>query len=366
MRKASALVALLLAAFGVEAALTREAGPRPALRLVPVATLQAPVHAAAPRGERGRLYVVERAGRIRVLAAGRVLARPFLDIRRLVGLGGERGLLSVAFHPDHAANGLLYVAYTARGSGAVTVAEYRRAGAQADTASARVLLSVPHEHGPYHNGGQLAFGPDGRLYVGIGDGGYAGSQPDPNGNSQNRDVLLGKLVALEPLARDARPELVAYGLRNPWRFSFDRSSGDLWLADVGWRTNEEVNHLPRGSTGLVNFGWSVYEGRRRRSTDVALDPAGRLVSPVHTYPTNIAGNCSIVGGFVYRGRAVERLRGRYVFGDYCSGRVWSLPARGGRARLEPIRAPQLVSFAEDAAGELYALRLGGRVLRIAD
>jgi glucose/arabinose dehydrogenase len=346
---------------------TAEAAQRPALRLVPAATARAPVHVAAAPGERGRLYVVERAGRIRVLAGGRLRGQPFLDIRGLVGLGGERGLLSMAFHPDHAANGLFYVCYTAR-SGAVTVAEYRRMGDRADPASARVLVSVPHEHGPFHNGGQIAFGRDGALYVGVGDGGYSGQSPDPNGNSQNRDVLLGKLIRLEPLGR-ALPAIVAYGLRNPWRFSFDRANGDLYLADVGWRTNEEVNYLPAASTGLVNFGWSVYEGRRRRSTTVELDPAGRLVFPVHTYPTNLRGNCTIVGGFVYRGRAVARLRGRYVYGDYCSGRIWSLVVRGGRSsrpRLEPVRARDLVSFGEDAAGELYAVTLTGRVYRFAD
>jgi glucose/arabinose dehydrogenase len=343
------------------------ASPRPALRLVPVARVQASVHAAAAPSERGRLYVVERAGRIRVLAGRRLLAEPFLDIRRLVGLGGERGLLSVAFHPGHAANGRFYVCYTSRGSGAVTVAEYRRSGGRADPSTARVLVSVRHEHGAFHNGGQLAFGPDGLLYVGVGDGGYAGSSPDPNGNSQNLAVLLGKLFRLDPLAADPRPEFVAYGVRNPWRFSFDRANGDLYVADVGWRSTEEVDYLPAGSSGLVNLGWSVYEGRRRRSTTVEQDPAGRLVFPVHTYPTNIRGNCAITGGFVYRGRAVPRLRGRYVFGDYCSGRVWSLVVRGGRAsrpRLEPVRARFLTSFAEDAAGELYAVTLGGRVYRI--
>jgi glucose/arabinose dehydrogenase len=361
--KVLALAAPLLAVGGADAA-----SPRPALRLVPVATVQAAVHAAAPRGVGGRLYVVERAGRIRVVAGRRLLARPFLDIRRLVGVGGERGLLSVAFHPGHAANGLFYVCYTARASGAVTVAEYRRVGDRADPSSARVLVSVPHDHGPFHNGGQLAFGPDGLLYVGVGDGGYAGQSPDPNGNSQNRAVLLGKLFRLDVGAADPRPELVAYGLRNPWRFSFDRLSGDLYVPDVGWRSTEEVNYLPAASSGLVNFGWSVYEGRRRRSTTLELDPAGRLVFPVHTYPTNLRGNCTVIGGFVYRGRAVPRLRGRYVFGDYCSGRIWSLVVRGGRAsrpRLEPVRAPLLTSFAEDAAGELYALTLRGRVLRFA-
>jgi glucose/arabinose dehydrogenase len=287
-----AIAAPLLAVGGADAA-----SPRPALRLVPVATAQAPVHAASAPGASGRLYVVERAGRIRVLAGRRLLAQPFLDIRRLVGVGGERGLLSVAFHPDHAANRLFYVCYTARSSGAVTVAEYRGVGDRADPSTARVLVSVPHDHGPFHNGGQLAFGPDGLLYVGVGDGGYAGSSPDPNGNSQNRGVLLGKLFRLDVSASDPRPELVAYGVRNPWRFSFDRANG-----------------------------------------------------------------------FVYRGRNVPRLRGRYVFGDYCSGRVWSLVVRGGRAsrpRLEPVRAPFLTSFAEDAAGELYVLTLRGRVLRFA-
>jgi glucose/arabinose dehydrogenase len=325
-----------------------------------------PVYVTAPASEPERLYVVQRNGLVRVLARGRLQQGAFLDLRGRVAAGGERGLLSIAFSPRYATDRLLYVCYTDREK--VHVVELREAGGRVDTAAARVLLSVTHDESPYHNGGQLAFGPDGLLYAGFGDGGYIGPQPDPHGNSQNLDVLLGKIVRLDPSAAAPRPEVVAYGLRNPWRFSFDAATGDLVIGDVGWFGAEEVNVRPAATTALVNFGWSVYEGRRlrRRGEPVELNRSGELTWPVHTYPTGIAGNCSITGGYVYRGRRVARFVGRYVFGDFCSGRIWSARLAGGRAtgmQAEPFRARMLSSFGLDAGGELYVVSMCSRGCR---
>jgi glucose/arabinose dehydrogenase len=339
------------------------ASERQALSLRLVASgLEEPVHATAPRGERGRLYVVERAGRVRVLENGAVRAQPFLDIRRLVGsAGGEQGLLSLAFHPRYAQNRRLYVNYTDR-SGHTRVVEYRSNGRVARTGTRRQLLLVRQPYGN-HNGGQLAFGPNGRLYVGMGDGGSGG---DPHDHGQRIGTLLGTLLTIDVDRRGARPQVVGYGLRNPWRFSFDRRNGDLYLADVGQNAWEEVNYVPRRPAGLVNFGWRVYEGRARFSGQ-APNPRGRLVHPVHAYGRG--AGCSVTGGFVYRGSAVPAARGRYFFGDYCTGTVWSFTIAGGQARqvrTAPFQVPWLSSFGEDAAGELFLLSLrNGTVHRLA-
>jgi len=254
---------------------------RPRYRLRRLARrLQQPVHVTAAPGDRQRLYVVQRTGRVRVLVDGKLTARIFLDLRGQVSLSGEEGLFSIAFHPNYASNGLVYAAYNRRPDDAVTVVEYESDGTRVDRSSARVLVSVPHEDSAYHNGGQLAFGPDGLLYAGIGDGGYElrGSRffPDPHGNSQKLDVLLGKIFRLDVTSPAPRAEIVAYGLRNPWRFSFDVPTGRLVIGDVGWNEREEVDVVPAGS-GLVNLGWSVYEGRLRRSTEVRLNRNGILV-----------------------------------------------------------------------------------------
>jgi glucose/arabinose dehydrogenase len=324
---------------------------------------------AAPR-DRSRLYVVQRRGLVRVLQRGRLLRAPFLDIRGRTSVAGEQGLLSLAFDPDFARTGLVYVFYTGADRGELNIVEYRATASRADPATARSLVTVEHPDGPFHNGGQLLFGPDGRLYAGAGDGGYLledrpPPKPDPRGNSQNLGVLLGKIFALNPQAATVRPQIVAYGLRNPWRFAFHPTSRDLIIADVGFNRLEEVDVLRASTARPANFGWSVYEGRARRPrADVALNPAGPLIFPSLTYG-HARGNCSITGGFVYRG-SVRRLRGRYVFGDYCSGRVWSVVLRGARAvglRLEPVRVPGLTTFGEDARGELYAGTLSGRVYR---
>jgi glucose/arabinose dehydrogenase len=331
---------------------------QPALRLEQVANLSAPLHVAAPRSEPNRVYVVEQDGAIRVLQGRRV--RTFLDISSRVRSGGEQGLLSVAFHPQYARNRRFYVNYTDV-NGHTRVVEYRSNGTRALPGTARQLLFVRQ---PYanHNGGQLAFGPDGHLYVGMGDGGSGG---DPQNRAQNLGDRLGKLVRLNVDRRGARWEIVGYGLRNPWRFSFDRANGDLYIGDVGQNAWEEVDFTSRNSPGLENYGWDVYEGRAIYERK-EVNPAGRLVPPIHVY-ANGGGECSVTGGFVYRGRAVPGLRGRYVFGDFCSGNIWTLRVANGEAvdvRRERIRVINLSSFGEDARGELYATSLAGRVFRI--
>ena len=350
-----------------------QAAAQPGYRLALVARrLAQPMYVTAAPGEPGRLYVVLRTGTVRILERGRLRPGLFLDVRDRVQSYGEMGLLSIAFHPGYATNGLVYAAFNDEGDERpVTVVEYHVANGRADPATARVLVRVPHPDSPFHNGGQLQFGPDGKLYVGVGDGGYLQSGgeeliPDPHGNAQNFDVLLGKIFRIDVAAAAPAPEIVAYGVRNPWRFSF-ASNGDLIIGDVGWNRAEEVDVLRAGS-GLVNFGWSVYEGRFQRPRAGALNPAGALTGPALTYATGTRRNCSIIGGYVYRGRAVRALRGRYVFGDYCSGRIWSVRIANGRAsglRVEPVRLPLLNSFGEDAAGELYAVSLGGGLYRFA-
>ena len=331
------------------------------LRLALIGRFDAPTHLASARGPRGRLFVVEQDGRIRRVVNGRPARQAFLDIRRHVTSGGEQGLLSVAFHPNYARNRRFYVNYTDT-AGDTRVVEYRanRAGRRALLRTRRQLLFVNQPY-PNHNGGQLAFGPDGGLYVGMGDGGSAG---DPENRAQNPRSLLGKLIRIDVNRRGAPRRIVALGLRNPWRFSFDRTTGDLWIADVGQNAWEEIDYVPRASLGeLLNFGWDVYEGR-----DVFEEKSlsrGRLVQPVHVYGRG--QGYSVTGGFVYRGSAIPQLRGRYLFGDYGSGTIWSLRVEGGEARdlrREPIRVVGLSSFGEDVRGELYAVSLAGRVFRI--
>ncbi len=355
-------LALALAG-GVSA--TADRGPERAagsqgLGLVEVISgLDSPVHLAAPASEPGRLYVVEQAGRILVLEAGRLLPDAFLDIRNVVGSGGERGLLSVAFHPRYATNRLFYVDYTDR-RGDTRVVEYR-AQTGGPPVKRRQLLWVDQPY-PNHNGGQLAFGPDGYLYVGMGDGGSGG---DPEDRAQKLASRLGKLLRRSVDRPGAKWQTAGYGLRNPWRFSFDRATGDLYIADVGQDEWEEIDFTPRSSPGLENYGWDVYEGKHRYETK-ALNPAGKLVWPITEYGRS--QGCSVTGGFVYRGSAVTGARGRYFYGDYCSGRIWSLVVRDGRAtdvRREPFNVEALSSFGEDAAGELYLVSLDGTVYRLA-
>jgi glucose/arabinose dehydrogenase len=328
-------------------------------RLVRVASgFDEPVYVTSPRGD-SRLYVVEQPGRIIVLDRGK--RRVFLDIRRLVRAGGEQGLLSVAFHPQYAKNHRFYVDYTDR-SGDTRVVEYRSNGKRALPRTARQLLFVNQ---PYsnHNGGLVAFGPDGSLYVGMGDGGSGG---DPENRAQNLSSRLGKLLRINVASRPPLVEIVGYGLRNPWRFSFDRVTRDLWIGDVGQNEFEEIDFTTRSSPGLENYGWDVYEGRSQYE-DKQPNPAGTLVPPLAVY-SHAGGNCTVVGGYVYRGQQVPAARGRYYYGDYCSGIIWSLRQENGRAagqRREPFRVGGLVSFGEGSRGQLYLVSLNGTIYRLA-
>jgi glucose/arabinose dehydrogenase len=316
-------------------------------------------HAAAPRSEPGRLYVVEQAGRIRLIVNGRLRAAPFLDIRRLVTSGGEQGLFSIAFHPNYKRNRRFYVQYTDRG-GDTRVVEYRSNGLRALSGTRRQIFFSPDPYGN-HNAGQLAFGPDGRLYFSMGDGGSGG---DPENRAQNLGSLFGKLLRIDVDRRGARLQIAGYGLRNPWRFSFDRATGDLYIGDVGQSAWEEIDFTPRRSPGLENYGWDVYEGRARFESKQP-SASGRLVFPIVVLPN--PPNGSVVGGFVYRGRALPSVRGRYFYADVYSNQIWSLRVRGGRAtnvRQESLRVESPTSFGEDAAGELYVVTLGGRVYKL--
>jgi glucose/arabinose dehydrogenase len=315
---------------------------------------------ASTSAEPRRVYAVEQVGRIRFLVNGRVRGT-FLDIRDRVVSGGEQGLLSVAFHPNYARNHRFFVDYTDK-QGNTRVVEFRSRNGRGLKSSARQLLFVRQPFAN-HNGGELQFDRNGLLYVGMGDGGSAG---DPGNRAQNPNQRLGKLLRINPLARGARWQMVALGLRNPWRFSFDRANDDLYIADVGQGDWEEIDYRAAGAIGtLANYGWKTYEGRARY-TNTALGP-GELVAPVHVY-SHADNNCSVTGGYVYRGRAVAAAVGRYFFGDYCSGIVWSLRMDNGRAvdvRREPFRVASLTSFGEDVAGELYLATGNGRIFKLA-
>lgn len=346
-------VAILVAVAGAASASPSAFG-----RKVVARGFDEPVQVTAPRNEARRLYVVEQPGTIRVIERGKVRSGFFLDARSQITAGGEQGLLGLAFDPKYGTNRFVYVNYTDTG-GDTRVVRYRTDGRRALPGTARVLLRVAQ---PYanHNGGNLVFGPDGYLYVGTGDGGSGG---DPEDRSQDMGSLLGKMLRLDVRRPGSAPEIVALGLRNPWRYSFDRRTGDLYIGDVGQSEIEEIDFTPRESPGLENYGWDVYEGSRQFESK-PLGP-GSLVRPVYEY-THQSG-CSVTGGYVYRGVAKPGLRGVYVFGDYCSGTVWSLRVVDGRAtgvRKEAFKIPSLTSFGEDAAGELYATSHAGVVYRL--
>jgi glucose/arabinose dehydrogenase len=332
------------------------------LRLV-VSGLNSPTFAGAPRSEPGRLYVTERPGVIRVIDNGRLRAEPFLDIRSRVKSGGEQGLLSIAFHPNYAKNHRFFVYFNDR-SGDVRVYEHRSNGTIGLPSTARSRLRVPHREFDNHDGGQLQFGPDGLLYAGIGDGGSGG---DPHNHAQNFGSRLGKLLRLNVNRSGAKWRIAGYGLRNPWRFSWDRATRDLYIGDVGQNDWEEVDvRTPAQQRKLNNYGWRVWEGRSRYTSGQRLNSRGLHVSPIQVYSHN-NGNCSISGGYVYRGKEVPAARGRYFYGDYCSGTIWSLKAVKAKLRnnrREGIHVSSLSSFGEDAAGELYALSLDGEIYQL--
>jgi hypothetical protein len=349
--------------------------PRAGLGLVVVAQgLEHPLDVEAPAGD-PRLFIVEQAGRIRIVRGGRLLPTPFLDLTREVGYDGERGLLGLAFHSGYARNGWFFVNYTDK-NGDTRVERYRVGSDpdRADPASCRLVLPVRQPFAN-HNGGCLRFGPDGMLYVGMGDGGSGG---DPRGNGQDRGTLLGKLLRLDvdrgyPYAVPAdnpfagkpgmRGEIWGWGLRNPWRFCFDPPGNLLYIADVGQNKWEEVDVVDARRGGL-NFGWNRMEAAHCFG-DRACDTTG-MVLPALEYGRS--QGCSVIGGFVYRGRALPDLIGHYLYADYCSHWVRSFRFAGGRAtearQLRLPRVGEILSFGRDGAGELYLCSGDGRVYRI--
>ena len=321
----------------------------------------------------GRLFVVERAGTIRVISNGVLLPAPYLDIHSQVESGyEEQGLLSVAFDPNYTTNGTFYIDYTTNAAGQdgdTVIARYVVANPAANVATILTTTTILAVYQPAqnHNGGQLQFGPDGYLYIGKGDGGGNG---DPNNNGQSLNTLLGKMLrinvrgvptytipATNPFTQTAgvRPEIWAYGLRNPWRFTFDRLNGDLYVADVGQSAYEEVNFQPAASMGGENYGWHIMEGLHCFSPQQGCNQTG-LVLPIVEY-SHPEGGCSITGGYVYRGDQYPALQGAYFFGDYCTGYVWSLQRVGNQWQMirQLETGTRISSFGEDASGELYLI-----------
>jgi glucose/arabinose dehydrogenase len=335
-----------------------------------------PVQVVAPDDGSDRLFVVEQSGQIRIIQDGEVAPEPFLDIGDLVSCCGEQGLLSVAFHPHFADNGLFFVDYTDT-NGDTMVARYQVSADDpdlADPASATTVLTVD-QPAANHNGGLLLFGPnDGDLYIGLGDGGGGNGQ-----NAQDPDTLLGKILRIDvdesnddqpygippdnPFVNQpgTRPEIWALGLRNPWRFSFDRDTGDMWIGDVGAGSYEEVDFQAAASPGSENYGWDQMEGPECQ----ADDGCEAYVAPVAWFDHD--AGCVITGGYVYRGAEIPALDGVYLFADYCSGKVWGLVPDddAGWTTLGPIETGlQISSFGEDVAGELYLVDLQGAVYRL--
>ncbi len=358
------------------AAAGRDAPAVPTVLLQPLATGLSDITAITNAGD-SRLFVTLQRGQVVIWDGSRILPTPFLDVSTLVICCGEQGLLSVAFHPNYAVNGFFFVNYTDL-TGRTTIARYRVSGFdrnQADAFSGVVLLTID-QPSTNHNGGQLQFGPDGDLYIGMGDGGSAN---DPQCHAQSNGSLLGKMLRIDvnqsvdrppyygipaenPYALTTGPaEAWAFGLRNPWRFSFDRLTGDLFIGDVGQDAREEIDYQPLTSRGGENYGWKIMEGSLcgTQGASGCTTPPAPCGDPSYTLPileyTHDGGNCAVTGGYVYRGPAIPDLQGRYVYGDFCSGRIWAASLQSGTWSpvLLPISASSLTTFGEDVLGELY-------------
>jgi glucose/arabinose dehydrogenase len=367
-RLAGVLLPLLLGWSGIAAASTY------GLRLV-VSGVPSPVALANAGDGSNRLFVVDQGGFIRIVKDNQLLATPFIDLTSKVLTGGERGLLGLAFDPSYASNGFFYVFYTSKPSGDITIARYGVKTDDPDAAdpdSELVLKSHAHPTFSNHNGGSLVFGSDGCLYAGIGDGGSGG---DPNGNGQNLATLLGKIIRIRPSdgapcagnpfigTAGARGEIWALGVRNPWRITFDRQTGDLFVADVGQGQREEVNFQPAGAGGR-NYCWKAKEGTLTFDPNVDCT-AGTPTDPVIEYDHS-GGNCSITGGYRYRGGTFPGLVGTYFYADFCSGRIWGAVENGGTWTTAGSldTALNISSFGEDEAGEIYVAHIGGAIYRL--
>jgi len=355
------------------------AGAAALLRLRKIGSFNQPVYVTSPPGDRTRLFVVEQGGTIRIVRNGKTLARPFANVTSLVSCCGEQGLLSIAFAPDYAKSGRLYAGLTFA-NGDDGVIELRRATADRARSGARTVLRISDPESN-HNGGLVTFGPDKLLYYGVGDGGGAGDQHGSRGNGQNLNTLLGKILRINPLPSGrraysipsgnpfvgragARGEIWSWGLRNPWRFSFDRRTGDLAIADVGQNEIEEVDFASKGSGAGrgVNYGWRAFEGTKQFSNISAPGAVG----PVFEY-SHSSGGCSITGGYIVRDPSLAGYVGSYLYGDYCDGRLRAVKLRDGAASGDRKAAPdvsQLSSFGEDALGRMYVTSLDGPVYRL--
>jgi glucose/arabinose dehydrogenase len=373
----SSLAVLAFAACHSDPSGPVDAGPPPPLVLAPFvsAGLSAPVFMTQPLND-GRIFVVEQGGRIRIVKDGALQTTPFLDITSRVLSGGERGLLSVAFHPQYATNHFFYVYFTAQTNGDIHIERFTTtANADvADPATAKVIITAPHSTYDNHNGGLLSFGPDGMLYAGLGDGGGGG---DPLGNGQNFNAILASLIRIDvdhgdPYAIPAdnpfvgqanhRGEVWAKGLRNPWRYAFDKTSGLLYIADVGQNAHEEVDVVPAASRGL-NYGWNITEGLSCYNAGTCSKTG--LTDPVLDYPHT--DGCSITGGYVYRGTALQGLQGHYFYSDYCSGFLKSFRYSNGAVAEQTdwgITTNAVTSFGQDFGGELYMIS-ADRIFKIA-
>jgi glucose/arabinose dehydrogenase len=382
LRRLAGLVGTAILALTLGASAT--SGATTAVLQRVVGGLSSPVYVTSANDSSGRLFVVEQGGRIRIIKNGAVLSTPFLDISSQVSKGGEQGLLGLAFHPSFKTNGLFYVYFT-RGDGDIVINQYRVSAASgnvADLSTVRRIITIDHPTYANHNGGMITFDRYGYLFIGTGDGGSGG---DPSNHAQNRDSLLGKLLRINvngsvgtrqytipsgnPYVGEAgRDEIWSIGLRNPWRYSFDRLTGDLWIGDVGQNKYEEVDRSTVAGSGRgrgINFGWRVLEGRHCYNPATGCNRTGKLM-PVVEY--SHAEGCSVTGGYVYRGAAVPALYGRYVFADYCSGRIWTVP----KGAASPIAKSLLMdtsmaisSFGEDQKGELYVVDHNGAIYRFA-
>lgn len=339
-----------------------------------VSGLSSPVFVGNAGDGSNRLFIVEQAGIIKVLQPGGSTPTVFLDIRANILSGGERGLLGLAFHPQYSTNGRFFVFYTRTGDGALVIAEYRASPASSNTAQTTEMpiLTIPHPTYANHNGGMLAFGPDGYLYIGVGDG---GSGNDPPNNAQNKNILLGKILRIDinaagvPYAspadnpffgptEDGLDEIFALGMRNPWRFSFDPQTRAQWVGDVGQGAREEVDIIENGG----NYGWRVYEGIACTNIDPTLCPTPNdYIAPIFDY-AHTGGRCTVIGGYVYRSLQESLPVGTYVYADYCSGEIFGWNGATQSVLLDT--ALNISSFGEDEDGELYVVGLGGTVSRI--